>query len=86
VNEAGLAVTGIVGLARGGVALAGDGRAIATDLDLAAEQLTTRYTARNGSHADELKQISYVKQPPGRVGGGVKPGTSSGAGSGLHRW
>lgn len=86
VAEAGLAVTGIVGLARGGVALAGEGGALATDLEVAAEQLTTRYTARNGIRADELSQVRYVKQPPGSVAGGVKPGTSSGAGSGFHRW
>jgi hypothetical protein len=90
VAEAGLAVTGVVGLARGGLALAGGeataGAAISTDIDVAATQLSERYAARNGLHADELSQVRWVKGPKGSVAGGVKPGTSSGAGQGFHRW
>ncbi|MEO5704034.1 MAG: hypothetical protein ABIZ52_05465 [Candidatus Limnocylindrales bacterium] len=86
VAEAGLAVTGIVGLARGGVALAGEGGALAADIEVGAQQLLTRYTARNGIHADELSQVRHVRMPAGSKAGGVKPGTSSGAGSGFHKW
>lgn len=89
VAEAGLAVTGVVGLARGGIALAaGDtgAAAVSSDIDVAADQLAERYAAQNGIHADELSQVRYVKQPPGSVAGGVKPGTSSGAGTGWHKW
>lgn len=88
VAEVGLAVTGIVGLARGGLALAGEGggAALASDVDIAAEQLARRYAARNGIHADELSKVRYVPGPKGSVAGGVKPGTSSGAGTGFHNW
>jgi hypothetical protein len=91
VAEAGLAVTGIVGLARGGVALAaGEGGAgaagLSSDVDVAADQLAKRYAAQNGIHADELSQVRYVKQPPGSTGGFVKAKHSYGAGQGWHRW
>jgi hypothetical protein len=88
VAEVGLAVTGVVGLARGGFALAGGagGGALASDVEVAAEQLARRYAARNGIHADELTKVRFVPQPKGSVAGGVKPGTSSGAGTGWHKW
>lgn len=89
VAEAGLAVTGIVGLARGGMALAGGeatAGAFSSDIDVAANQLADRYAARSGIHADELKVIRTMKSPKGSVAGGVKPGTSSGAGQGFQKW
>jgi hypothetical protein len=88
VAEVGLAVTGVVGLARGAVSLGtGAGTsALASDVDVAAEQLAKRYAAENGIHADELAKVRYVPGPKGSVGGGVKPGTSSGAGTGWHEW
>jgi hypothetical protein len=88
VAEVGLAVTGVVGLARGAVGLAGGAGAgaVASDVDVAAEQLARRYAAQNGIHAEELSEVRYVPQPRGSVGGGVKPGGSSGAGTGWHKW
>lgn len=87
VAEVGLAVTGVVGLARGAAGLAGAGEAaLAGEVEVAAEQLARRYAARNGIGAEELSQVRYVRQPPGSVGGGVKPGGSSGAGTGWHKW
>jgi hypothetical protein len=90
VAEAGLAVTGVVGLARGGIALAaGEGgtgaAALSSDTDVAAKQLLERYTARNGIHADELREVELMKSPPGSTGGGVKAKQSSGAGQGWHK-
>lgn len=91
VAEAGLAVTGVVGLARGGIALAaGEGgtgaAALSSDVDVAADQLAKRYAAQNGIHADELSQVRYVKQPPGSTGGFVKGKHSAGAGQGFGKW
>jgi hypothetical protein len=78
VAEAGLAITGVYGVVK--VA----SRAGAAAVDAEAEQVISEYTKRSGIGADELKEISYVRQPPGSIGGGVKPGSSSGAGSGWH--
>jgi hypothetical protein len=83
IAEVGLAVTGVVGIARGVTGLAGEA-ALASDIEVAAEQYGKRYIARAGHHADELRAVQYVRQPAGSVAGGVKPGTSSGAGSGSH--
>ncbi len=87
VAAAGLAVTGVVALAEGGIAAAtGEGAAaFSSDLDVAAQQTLDRYAARQGLHADELRVIQTMKSPPGSVAGGVKPGTSSGAGEGFHK-
>jgi len=87
VAEVGLAVTGIPGIVRGGARIAGGeaAAALSSDIDVAAKQLTERYIARNGIHADELSQVRWVKGPKGSVAGGVKPGTSSGAGQGFHK-
>ena len=34
----------------------------------------------------DLNKVKWVPQPKGSVAGGVKPGTSSGAGTGWHKW
>jgi len=89
VAEVGLAITGIPAVVRGGARLAAGeaatGAALSADVELAAKQLAERYAARNGIHADELAQVRWVKGPKGSVAGGVKPGTSSGAGQGFHK-
>jgi len=87
VAAAGLAVTGVVALAEGGMAVAsGEGAAaFSSDIDVAAQQTLDRYVAREGIHADELRAVQAMKSPPGSVAGGVKPGTSSGAGQGFHK-
>jgi len=84
VAEVGLAVTGVGLLARGGGMVATE--VAASEVDVAAERLVTRYAARNGIGADELASVRYVPQPKGSIAGGVKPGTSSGAGTGWHKW
>jgi hypothetical protein len=84
VAEVGLAVTGVGLLAKGGRVVATE--VAASEVDVAAEKLVTRYAARNGIGADELAQVRYVPQPKGSIAGGVKPGTSSGAGTGWHKW
>ena len=38
-----------------------------------------------GHGADELSAVRAMKGPKGSVAGGVKPGTSSGAGQGFHK-
>lgn len=87
VAEVGLALTG-VGVAtkvvRGGSTV---GTAVAADeaLEVATEKFVAKYAKKNGIEA-ELKVTRYVRQPKGSVAGGVKPGTSSGAGTGWHKW
>jgi len=88
VAEAGLAVTGVVGLVRGGVAVAGEAGAAgarAASVDAAAEKLVKRYVAENPAIAADLGRVRWVPGPRGSVGGGVKPGSSSGAGTGFHK-
>lgn len=84
VAEVGLAVTGVGLIAKGGRVVATE--VAASEVDVAAEALVKRYAARNGIGADELASVRYVPQPKGSIAGGVKPGTSSGAGSGWHKW
>lgn len=92
VAEVGLAVTGVAGVVRGTVSIAGGagtaGARAATggSVDAAAEQLVRQYVAKNPEIAGELAQVRWVPGPPGSVAGGVKPGTSSGAGIGWHSW
>ena len=74
VAQVGLAVTDVVGIARGGAALAEK---------LTERQAVSRWAAENPEFAAELKTVEWVPQPKGSVAGGVKPGTSSGAGSGV---
>ncbi len=86
VAEVGLTLTGVGGLVKGGGRLLA-GEAVAGDaVDAAADRLVKRYAARNGIAADELSSVRYVPQPKGSIAGGVKPGTSSGAGTGWHKW
>lgn len=93
VAEAGLIVTaGVAGVVRGTAALAGRGgatgaRAVARDsVDEAAEKLVRDYVAKNPEIAGDLANVRWVPGPRGSVGGGVKPGSSSGAGTGWHKW
>ncbi|MBE7554425.1 MAG: hypothetical protein HS126_25520 [Anaerolineales bacterium] len=93
VAEVGLAVTGVAGVVRGaGRVVAGEaGAAGATaatggSVDAAAEQLVRQYVAKNPEIAGELANVRWVPGPRGSVAGGVKPGSSSGAGTGWHSW
>ncbi len=91
VAEVGLAVTGVVGVVRGAAAIGGEAaaagtRAAAGSVDEAAEKLVRQYVAKNPEIAEDLNNVRWVKGPPGSVAGGVKPGTSGGAGEGWHKW
>ncbi|GIK43014.1 MAG: hypothetical protein BroJett011_68470 [Chloroflexota bacterium] len=93
VAEVGLAVTGVAGVGRGaGRVVAGEaGAAGATaatggSVYAAAEQLVRQYVAKNPEIAGELANVRWVPGPRGSVAGGVKPGSSSGAGTGWHSW
>ncbi|MEQ1760036.1 MAG: hypothetical protein ABL986_17100 [Vicinamibacterales bacterium] len=84
IAEVALTVTGVgiaAKLARGGATAARS-----SSLDLAAEKLVEQYAKKNGISTAELSITKYVPQPKGSVAGGVKPGTSSGAGTGWHQW
>jgi hypothetical protein len=88
VAQAGLAIAGGVGLVRGAAGMAGKAgaAAVAGDAEAAGAELARRYAARNGLHAGELAEVEWVPQPRGSIGGGVKPGGSSGAGTGWNKW
>lgn len=81
-----LAITGIPGIVRGGVRLAtGEGAVAATEVGAAEVKYIDRYIKSAGHGADELRAVRAMKGPKGSVAGGVKPGTSSGAGQGFHK-
>jgi hypothetical protein len=82
VAEVGLAVTGVVGLVRGGAALAGGAAATEGSVDALAEQVVKKYVAQNPEIAGDLGSVRWVKGPKGSIGGGIKPGHSSGLGGG----
>jgi hypothetical protein len=87
VAEVGLAVTGVAGLVRGGMSLAAGGAAADASIDEAATKLVTEYTKRNPEIAADLDKVRWVPGPKGTVlGRGLKPGQSSGAGTGWHKW
>lgn len=46
-------------------------------------RLVTQFEKDNPEFAAELRQVKVVRSPKGSIGGGVKPGSSSGAGQGL---
>lgn len=81
-----LAITGIPGLVRGGVRLvAGEGAVGAAEVGAAEVKYIDGYIKSAGHGADELSAVRAMKGPKGSVAGGVKPGTSSGAGQGFHK-
>jgi hypothetical protein len=84
VAEVGLAVTGVTVAVRGTAAVSK--KATSSSVDAAAERLVNAYVAKNPSLAGELSQVRWVPGPRGSVAGGVKPGSSSGAGTGWHKW
>jgi hypothetical protein len=86
IAEVGLAVTGVGGLVRGTVSVAGGAAAADASVDAAAERLVAKYVAQNPEIAADLNKVRWVPGPKGTVSGGVKPGTSSGAGTGWHKW
>jgi hypothetical protein len=85
VAEVGLAVTGVTALVRGTVRVAG-GAAGDAAVDAAAERMIAKHYAKDAEIMADLNKVKWVPQPKGSVAGGVKPGTSSGAGTGWHKY
>jgi hypothetical protein len=86
VAEVGLAVTGVAGVVRGTVSVAGGAAAGDAAVDAAAERMIAKHYAKDAEIMADLNKVKWVPQPKGSVAGGVKPGTSSGAGTGWHKW
>jgi hypothetical protein len=68
IAEVGLAVTGVVGIVRGAVAIAGAGAASTSaatgaSVDAAAERLVRQYVAENPEIAGDLDRVTWVKGP-----------------------
>lgn len=74
------------GGAGGGVIGGGAGAAADASVDELAEELVKRYLAKNPEVAADLNKVRWVPGPKGTVSGGVKPGPSSGVGTGFHKW
>ncbi|SEN83081.1 hypothetical protein SAMN02990966_00226 [Rhodospirillales bacterium URHD0017] len=86
VAEVGLAITGVTGIVRGTVSVAGGAAAGDAAVDAAAERMIAKHYAKDAEIMADLNKVKWVPQPKGSVAGGVKPGTSSGAGTGWHKW
>ena len=86
VAEVGLAITGVTGIVRGTVRVAGGAAAGDAAVDAAAERMIAKHYAKDAEIMSDLNKVKWVPQPKGSVAGGVKPGTSSGAGTGWHKW
>jgi hypothetical protein len=86
VAEVGLAITGITGIVRGTVRVAGGAAAGDAAVDAAAERMIAKHYAKDAEIMADLSKTRWVPQPKGSVAGGVKPGTSSGAGTGFNKW
>jgi hypothetical protein len=86
VAEVGLAVTGITSIVRGTVRVAGGSVAGDAAVDAAAERMIAKHFANDAEIMSNLNKVKWVPQPKGSVAGGVKPGSSSGAGTGFHKW
>lgn len=86
VAEVGLAVTGVTGIVRGTVRVAGGTAAGDAAVDAAAERMIAKHYAKDAEIMSDLNKVKWVPQPKGSVAGGVKPGTSSGAGTGFRKW
>jgi hypothetical protein len=82
VAEVGLAITGITGIVRGSVRVVG-GAAGDAAVDAAAERMIAKHYAKDAEIMAE--KVEVFLQPKGSMAGGVKPGTSSGAGTGRHK-
>jgi hypothetical protein len=88
VAEIGLAVTGVVGIARAGAGVvAGEAAAADASVDAAAEKLVQQYVKRNPEIAADLNKVKWVRGPKGTtLGRGFKAGQSTGNGTGWDKW
>jgi hypothetical protein len=86
IAEIGLAVTGVTAVVRGGVRVVST-TAARSEVDELAEKVVTEYIKKNPDIAADLNKVRWVPGPKGSVGGrGIKPGQSSGNGTGWHSW
>jgi hypothetical protein len=74
IAEVGLALTGVVGIVRGGAA-ASASAAGGGDVDAAAERLLNQYLAKNPELTEDLANVRYVRQPAVKAPKRVKPYT-----------
>lgn len=86
VAEVGLTLTGVPALVRGGVRVVGTGAVKDKAIDIAAEKLVAEYVIKNPGLAADLNKVRWIPGPKGSVGGGIKPGSSGGQGTGWHKW
>ena len=86
VAEVGLTLTGITAVARGAVRVAGNAVARDAAVDAAAERMLAKHYATDAEIMADLDKVNWVPQARGSVAGGVRPGSSSGAGTGWHKW
>jgi hypothetical protein len=86
VAEVGLAITGVTGIVRGTVSVAGGTAAGDAAVDAAAERMIAKHYAKDAEIMADLNKVKVLPGPKGSVAGGVKPGTSSGAGTGWHKY
>lgn len=85
VAEIGLTITGVGGVVRAGVR--SGGKLAASEVDDLAEKVLTDYLKKNPEIAGDLNKVRHIPGPKGSIGGrGIKPGQSSGNGTGWHRW
>ncbi len=91
VAEVGLAISTGVGIVRAGARVVGTEVAAKTAkdkaVDAAAEKLVGQMIKKDPSLATDLAKVRWVPGPKGTVlGRGVKPGQSTGHGSGFQKW
>jgi hypothetical protein len=87
VASAVLTVTGVVGVARAGLAAMAEGSAVGTtsEIDVAAEECMKKYIARNPG--TELESVELVPGPKGSISGFVKGNHSYGiSAGGWGKW
>jgi hypothetical protein len=86
IAEVVLAIAGVTAFVRAGVKVVGGTVAGDAALDAAAERYIARQFGNDAEIMSNLSTPKVVPMPKGSIAGGVKPGTSSGAGRGMHKF
>jgi hypothetical protein len=86
VAEVVLAIAGVTAVVRAGVKVVSGTAAGDAALDAAAERYIARQFGKDAEIMSNLSTPKFVPMPKGSIAGGVKPGTSSGAGRGMHKF
>ena len=86
VAEVVLAIAGVTAFVRAGVKVVSGTAAGDAALDAAAERYIARQFGKDAEIMSNLSTPKVVPMPKGSIAGGVKPGTSSGAGRGMHKF